>query len=105
MHFNIQSLPTKEHIQKWLEQEYRDIIESSTFQSTINLVTLLNRIQGITKITYYKNVNYDLKKTPFINLLNFYDTLSSDMQDLFIKNIHLIILEVSKDDDFDLPFN
>lgn len=105
LHFNIQSLPTKEHIQKWLKQEYRDIIESSTFQSTINLITLLNCIQGITKITYYKNVNYDLEKTPFINLLNFYDTLSNDMQDLFIKNIHLIILEVSKDDDFDLPFN
>lgn len=105
LHFNIQSLPTKEHTRKWLEQEYRDIIESSTFQSTINLITLLNRIPGITKITYYKDVNYDLKKTQLIKLLNFYDTLSSDMQDLFIKNIHLIILEVSKDDDFDLPFN
>lgn len=105
LHFNIQSLPTKEHIKKWLEHEYREIIESSTFQSTINLVTLLNRISGITKITYYKNINYDLEKTSFVHLLNFYDTLSTDMQDLFIRNIHLIILEVSKDDDLDLPFN
>lgn len=105
LHFNIQSLPTKEHIKDWLEHEYREIIESSTFQSTINLVTLLNRIPSITKITYYKDVNYDLAKTPFIHLLNFYDTLSNDMQDLFIRNIHLIILEVSKDDDLDLPFN
>lgn len=105
LHFNIQSLPTKEHIKKWLEHEYREIIESSTFQSTINLVTLLNRISGITKITYYKNINYDLEKASFVHLINFYDTLSTDMQDLFIRNIHLIILEVSKDDDLDLPFN
>ena len=55
-------------------------------------------------ITFYKNVKYDLDKTPFIELLNFYDTLSDEMKELFIRNILLIILEVSKDDDLDLPF-
>ena len=64
----------------------------------------MNHISGETKITFYKNVKYDLDKTPFIELLNFYDTLSDEMKELFIRNILLIILEVSKDDDLDLPF-
>ena len=55
--------------------------------------------------SYIKKINYDLDKTQFIELLNFYDTLSVDMKDLFIRNILLIILEVSQDDDLDLPFN
>ena len=104
LHFYPNNLPTKKIIAEWLESNYRDHIKSSSFQSTINLLSLLNHISGITKITFYKNVNYDLDKTPFIELLNFYDTLSGEMKDLFIRNILLIILEVSKDDDLDLPF-
>lgn len=104
LHFYPNNLPTKKIIAEWLESNYRDHIKSSSFQSTINLLSLLNHISGITNITFYKNVNYDLDKTPFIELLNFYDTLSDEMKDLFIRNILLIILEVSKDDDLDLPF-
>ena len=104
LHFYPNNLPAKKIIAEWLESNYRDHIKSSSFQSTINLLSLLNHISGITKITFYKNVNYDLDKTPFIELLNFYDTLSDEMKDLFIRNILLIILEVSKDDDLDLPF-
>lgn len=104
LHFYPNNLPTNKIIAEWLESNYRDHIKSSSFQSTINLLSLLNHISGITKITFYKNVNYDLDKTPFIELLNFYDTLSDEMKDLFIRNILLIILEVSKDDDLDLPF-
>lgn len=104
LHFYPNNLPTKKIIAEWLESNYRDHIKSSSFQSTINLLSLLNHISGITKITFHKNVNYDLDKTPFIELLNFYDTLSDEIKDLFIRNILLIILEVSKDDDLDLPF-
>ena len=105
LHFYPQNLPTKETVTEWLENKYREHINSCVFQSTLNLVSLLNHLSGVTKITYYKNVNYDLDKTQFIELLNFYDTLSVDMKDLFIRNILLIILEVSQDDDLDLPFN
>lgn len=105
LHFYPQNLPTKETVTEWLENKYREHINSCVFQSTLNLVSLLNHLSGVTKITYYKNINYDLDKTQFIELLNFYDTLSVDMKDLFIRNILLIILEVSQDDDLDLPFN
>lgn len=105
LHFYPQNLPTKEAVTEWLENKYREHIKSCVFQSTLNLISLLNHLSGVTKITYYKNVNYDLDKTQFIELLNFYDTLSVDMKDLFIRNILLIILEVSQDDDLGLPFN
>lgn len=104
LHFYPKNLPTKEIIAEWLDNKYREHIKSSAFQSTVNLLSLLNHISGVTKITFYKNVKYDLDKTPFIELLNFYDTLSDEMKELFIRNILLIILEVSKDDDLDLPF-
>ena len=104
MHFYPKNLPTKEIITEWLENDYREYIKCSTFQSTINLLSLLIHISGVTKITYYKNINYDLDKTSFTELLNFYDTLSIEMKDLFICNILLVILEFSKDDDIDLPF-
>lgn len=105
LHFYPQNLPAKADVADWLDNKYREHIKSCTFQSTINLVSLLNLLSGVTKITYYKNIQYNLDKTPFIELLNFYDTLSNDMKDLFIRNIHIIILEVSQDDDFDLPFS
>ena len=104
LHFYPKNLPTTEIIAEWLDNKYREHIKSSAFQSTVNLLSLLNHISGVTKITFYKNVKYDLDKTPFIELLNFYDTLSDEMKELFIRNILLIILEVSKDDDLDLPF-
>ena len=88
-----------------VRNKYREHIKSCVFPSTLNLISLLNHLSDVTKIAYYKNVNYDLDKTQFIKLLNFYDTLSVDMKDLFIRNILLIILEVSQNDDLDLPFN
>lgn len=104
LHFYPKSLPTKENIADWLDNNYREHLKSCTFQSTINIITLLNQLPGVTKITYYKNVQYNLDKTPYIELLNFFDTLSNDMKDLFIRNLHIIVLEVSQDDDYDLPF-
>lgn len=98
-------MPTKETVTDWLENKYRDHIKSCVFQSTLNLISLLKHLSGVTKITYYKNIIYDLDKRQFIELLNFYDTLSIDMKDLFIRNILLIILEVSQDDDLNLPFS
>lgn len=65
----------------------------------------MNLYNGVTKISYFKNVNYDLDKTLFLELIDFYDTLSNDMQDLFIRGLHIIILQISKDDDYDLPFS
>lgn len=42
----------------------------------------MNLYSGATKISYVKNVNYDLDKTLFLKLINFYDILSNDMKDL-----------------------
>lgn len=105
LHLTLNSSLSIEATTQWINTSYRQHIENSTFQSTINLISLLKHLSGVTNITYYKNVNYDLEKKPFIELLNFYDTLSPDMQALFIRNIHLILLEVSKNDDIGLPFS
>lgn len=105
LHSYPQSQPTKEQIKDWLENDFKDIIDSSFFQSTINLLVLLKRVPNITNITYQTNLNYDLDKSPFVDLLNFYDSLSEDIKNLFVRNIHMIILEVLKADDYELPFN
>ena len=104
LHFCIDKYPSVDDIKIWLEVEYRNLIKCSTFQSTINLITLLMKIPGAKNYTYYKNQNYDISKEPFEELLSFYDELNDDIKTIFVQNIHLIIIEVSKDDDCDLPF-
>lgn len=105
LHFAPQSLPTEKVITNWVENEYRKYINDCFFQSTINVVSLLNHISGVTKITYYKNVDYNLDKTKYVELIKFYDVLSENMKEIFIRNILLIILEISKDDYYALPFD
>ena len=51
LHFYLHSLPTKENVAEWLDTSYREHINSCIFQSTINLITILMYLSGVTKIT------------------------------------------------------
>lgn len=105
LHFAPQSLPTEEIITNWMENEYKKYINSCVFQSTINLLALLKYISGVSQITYYKNIDYNLDKTQYVELFDFYNLLSENMKEIFVRNILLIILEISKDDYYALPFD
>ncbi|EOT28779.1 hypothetical protein C805_00300 [Eubacterium sp. 14-2] len=107
LHFSFGNLPTNDIIKKWIEVDLKDIIESSTFQSTINLLTLLFRLPHLKKVTYQKNLTFDLDKSLFISMYDFYIILPDSMKLLFIKNVCLIIKEKSQADQLEeeLPFN
>lgn len=107
LHFSFGNLPTYDIIEKWIEVDLKDIIESCTFQSTINLLTFLFRLPHLKKTTYQKNLTFDLDKSLFISMYDFYIALPNNMKTLFIKNICLIITEKSQADQLDeeLPFS
>lgn len=105
LHFSFDKLPTYDTVKKWLNKDFREIIESCTFQSTINLLTLLSKLPFLQKTVYQTTINYDLDKEIFISIYDFYITLSASMKILFIKNILLILSEKSYADQLeDLPF-
>lgn len=108
LHFTYGNMPTYEAIKQWVETDFKDMIESCTFQSTINLLTLLQRLPHLKNITYYKNKVYDLDKSLFVSMYDFYNNLTDDIKTFFIKNIRLIVNEKSKADeleDEELPFS
>lgn len=107
LHFSYGNMPTYETIEKWIKVDLKDIIESCTFQSTINLLTFLFKLPHLKKTVYQKNLSFDLDKSIFISMYDFYSTLSNSMKSLFIKNICLIITEKSQADQLeeDLPFS
>lgn len=105
LHFSFDNLPTYDTVKKWINKDLRETIESCTFQSTINLLTLLSKLPHLQKTVYQTTINYDLDKEIFISIYDFYITLSASMKILFIKNILLILTEKSYADQFeDLPF-
>lgn len=107
LHFSFGNMPTDDIIRNWIEVDLKDIIESYTFQSTINLLTFLFKLPHLKKTVYQKNLSFDLDKSIFISMYDFYSTLSNSMKSLFIKNICLIITEKSQADQLeeDLPFS
>ena len=107
LHFTFDNLPIYDTIQKWLDTDFKDIIESCTFQSTINLLTLLSKLPHLKCITHSNKHNYNFNKKIFTSMYDFYITLPESMKELFIKNVLLIINEKSLADQFeeDLPFS
>ncbi len=107
LHFSFGNMPTYDITKKWIEVDLKDIIESCTFQSTINLLTFLFKLPHLIKTIYQKNLSFDLDKSLFISMYDFYIALPDRMKPLFIKNICLIITEKSHADQLEeeLPFN
>lgn len=107
LHFSFGNMPTYDITKKWIEVDLKDIIESCTFQSTISLLTFLFKLPHLKKTVYQKNLSFDLDKSLFISMYDFYISLPDNMKSLFIKNICLIITENSQADqlDEDLPFS
>ena len=86
LHFSFGNLPTYDIIEKWIEVDLKDIIESCTFQSAINLLTFLFRLPHLKKTIYQKNFTFDLDKSLFVSMYDFYIALPNNMKTLFIKN-------------------
>jgi serine/threonine protein kinase len=97
------SLPTLSTIKSWLEVKFTDWLLRHRFLSTINITQLLMQINGVRGISTYKNVNYDIDKEIFSNIINAYERFSEVDKTYLIKGIQTIILSKSVEEE-DIPF-
>lgn len=97
------TLPTLSTIKSWLEVRFTDCLVRHRFLSTINITQLLIKINGVKGISTYKNVNYEIDKEIFSNIIDAYERFSDADKMYLIKGIQTIILSKSIEEE-DLPF-
>lgn len=104
MYFTKNYLPDFDNVKIWIERDLKDIIESHIFLSKISLITFIQKLPYLEDYVLQSKGNYEYDKEPFELMYNFYSQLQENMKSIFIKNILIIILENSFENN-DLPFN
>ena len=104
LYFTKNYLPDFDSIKIWIESDLKDIIESHAFLSKISLITFIQKLPHLEDYVLRKTIGYEYDKEPFENMYNFYNQLQENMRSIFVKNILIIILENSFENN-DMPFN
>ncbi len=104
LYFDKGYLPNFDSVKEWIENDLKDIIESHTFLTDICLLTLLERLPNLESFVRSRECDYIFDKGIFENMYNFYDQLQDKMKSIFVKNILIILLEHSYENE-ELPFN
>lgn len=102
--FQVGMLPSLNTVKEWLEVQLPDFIEKHYFRSRMNFTQLIKQFPGIHQIRVYKNVSYEIEKTPIEELYNVYIHFPKKEKLYVVKGIYSIILGNSIETEA-LPFN
>lgn len=105
MYFTINHLPDFDIVKIWIERDLKDIIESHVFLSKISLITFIKKLPYLDQYVLLGNARIEYDKEPFQNMYNFYTQLPENMKSIFVKNILIVILENSFENNDIMPFN
>lgn len=95
IYFSKGYLPNFDTIKEWVEKDLKDILESHMFLSRINLMTLLKRLPNFEDFILKHKSDYNFEKELFEDMYKFYNQSQEKIKSIFIKNILIILLEIS----------
>ena len=104
MYFSKGYLPNFDSVKDWLENSLKDIIESHTFLTDINLLTLLRKLPHLDSFLFLSEQDRVYDKEIFKDMYNYYNQLEDKMKSMFVKSVLIILLENSYENE-ELPFN
>ena len=106
MYFEQGYLPNYDSVKYWLENDLKDIVESHIFLNEIKLFTLLKKLPYWRRFVRSRKSNEYVDKEIVESMYVFYNHLQDKMKSVFVKNVLIILLEHSyEEEEEELPFN
>lgn len=103
IHFAQGELPSYSSIKEWIETQVAECLIEHKYIGKIDIVRLISRIKDVKKVTFYKNVDYEIDKDIINSLYCAYINFQQNEKTYVIKGICEIIRSKSVEDEF--PFD